>query len=192
MKLFYHPLSPFVRKVMICAFENGIFERIALIADAPDEERRQVNPLGKLPALQLDDGTGLYDSRVICEYLDGIGRGAMIPQSGHDRLRTRLLEALGDGIADATLVRSMQLRRPEAERHADVIARQSLAIWAGLAEAERLLDGDRFTLGEAALAAALIYIDVRLPDENWRPVHPALAAWFDKALQRPSVAGTAG
>jgi glutathione S-transferase len=192
MKLYYHPLSPFVRKVMICAFENGIFERIALIADAPDEDRRRVNPLGKIPALQLDDGTGLYDSRVICEYLDGIGRGAMIPEGGHDRLRARLLEALGDGIADATLVLAMQMRRPEAERHADVIERQLLAIRAGLAEAERLLDGDRFTLGEASLVSALIYIKVRLSEENWGEACPQLAVWFDKVLPRPSVAGTAG
>jgi glutathione S-transferase len=65
-------------------------------------------------------------------------------------------------------------------------------MWAGLAEAERLLDGDRFTLGEAALASALIYIDARLPNEDWRGPQPDLAVWFDKVLQRPSVAGTAG
>ena len=193
MKLYYHPVSPFVRKAMICAFENGIFERIVLVpADTLDEGLRRVNPLGKIPALELDDGSCLYDSRVICEYLDGIGTGATIPESGHDRLRARLLEALGDGIADATLRRVMELRRPEGDRHADVIERQARAMRAGLAEAERLLDGERFTLGEAALASALIYIDARLPDEAWRGRQPDLAVWFDKVLQRPSVAGTAG
>jgi glutathione S-transferase len=193
MKLYYHPVSPFVRKVMICAFENGIFERIVLVpADTLDEGLRRVNPLGKIPALELDDGTCLYDSRVICEYLDGLGRGALIPAGGPDRLRARLLEALGDGIADAALRRVMELRRPAGEQHADVIERQARAMGAGMAEAERMLDGDRFTLGEAGLAAALIYIDARLPDEGWRGRCSDLAAWLDKALQRSSVAGTAG
>jgi glutathione S-transferase len=193
MRLYYHPISPFVRKAMICAHENGLFERLELVpTDTLDEGLRGVNPLGKIPALQLDDGTCLYDSRVICEYLDGIGRNALIPESGHDRLRARLLEALGDGTADATLRRVMEQRRPEADRHADVIDRQTRAIHAGLDEAERLIDEDRFTLGEAAIACALLYIGHRLPDEAWREGRSRLYAWFDKVLQRASVAGTAG
>jgi glutathione S-transferase len=192
MKLYYNPISPFARKVMICAHENGLLERIQLVGiDSTDEVLRRVNPLSKLPTLELGDGSGLYDSRVICEYLDGIGRGAMIPDSGHDRLRARLLEALGDGIADATLRWSMEIRRPEHDRHADVIARQLLAMRAGVAEAERLVDAERFTLGEAALAAALTYIDLRAPLGDWRAAHPDLAAWFARAEQRPSLTGTA-
>ena len=192
MKLYYHPISPFVRKVMICAHENGLFDAIELVlTDTLDEGLRRVNPLCKIPVLQLDDGTALYDSRVICEHLDGVGRGAMIPAHGPDRLRTRLLEALGDGVADATLRRVMEIRRPEGERHADVVERQSRAIRAGLTEAERLVDSTQFALGEASVAAALIYLDTRLPDEGWRGAHPRLAAWLATVDRRPSLVGTA-
>ena len=192
MKLYYNPISPFARKVMICAHENGLLERIQLqLIDSTDEALRRANPLSKLPTLELDDGSGLFDSRVICEYLDGIGRQAMIPEAGPDRLRARLLEALGDGIADATLRWSMEIRRSEHDRHADVIERQLLAMRAGVAEAERLADPERFTLGEASIAAALTYVDLRSPLGDWRAAHPTLAAWFERVEQRPSLTGTA-
>ena len=114
----------------------------------------------------------------------------MIPTGGHERLRARLLEALGDGIADATLRRVMELRRPEADRHADVIERQSRAMLAGLAEAQRVIDPAQFTLGEAAIMAALIFIDARLPQDAWRVRFPALAGWFSESARRPSLPGT--
>ena len=191
MKLYYSPLSPFARKVLICAHENGVLDRIALVeTNTLDEDLRRVNPLCKIPALELDYGFALYDSRVICEHLDAVGTGAMIPPGGHGRLRARLLEALGDGIADATLRRVMELRRPEAERHADVIERQSRAMLAGLAEAQRVIDPQAFTLGEAAIMAALIYIDTRLPQDEWRVRFPALAGWFNESARRPSLPGT--
>ena len=191
MKLYYNAFSPFARKVMICAHENGVLDRIALVdTDTLDEGLRRINPLCKIPALELDDGVALYDSRVICEYLDGIGTGAMIPVGGHERLRARLLEALGDGIADATLRRVMELRRAEDDRHADVIERQTRAMAAGLAEAERLIDPAQFGLGEAAIMAALIYIDMRLPQDEWRAGFPALAGWFAQSARRPSLPGT--
>lgn len=192
MKLYYHPISPYVRKVMICAHENGLMDKIqTVMTDTLDEGLRRVNPLCKIPALELDDGTALYDSRVICEYLDGLGTGALIPSSGPERLEARLLEALGDGIADAALRRVMETRRSEGDRHADVIDRQSRAIHAGLIEAERLVGQTRFGLGHAAVAAALIYIDVRLPEARWRAVHPQLADWLATVERRPSLAGTA-
>jgi len=192
MKLYYHPISPYVRKVMICAHENGLLDRIqTVMTDTLDEGLRRVNPLGKIPALELDDGTALYDSRVICEYLDDLGTGALIPAAGPGRLRARLLEALGDGMADATLRRVMEIRRAEGERHADVVERQSRAIAAGLAQAERLVDLTQFTLGEASVAAALVYLDMRLPDEDWRRLHPRLADWLAMVDRRPSLVRTA-
>jgi glutathione S-transferase len=192
MKLYYHPMSPFVRKVMITAHENGILDRIRIVpGDTSDEALRAVNPLCKIPTLVLEDGTALYDSRVICEYLDALGHGLLIPANGHDRLRCRLLEALGDGIADAVLRISYEMKRPEGERHGDVVERCLKAVRAGIREAERLVDPERFTLGEASVAAALVYVDARLPTEHWRISCPALAAWFAAAGQRASVAGTA-
>lgn len=191
MQLYYHPVSPFVRKVLIVAEENGLGGRIErVMTDTLDEGLRAVTPLSKIPALKLDDGTVLYDSRVICEYLDALGTGALIPAEGQARWDARLLEALGDGVADATLRIVMENRRAEDDRHADVIARQEKAVRAGLAEAERLLRPGRFTLGEAALACAIGYLDYRL-GLAWRGDHGALAAWYDKVLERPSVAQTA-
>lgn len=192
MKLFYHPISPFARKVLICAHENGVLDRIQVVsATSQDEALRQVNPLCKIPVLQLEDGTALYDSRVIAEYLDGLGQRRMIPEAGHDRLRCRLLEALADGISDAVVRIAVEDRRPEGDRHGDVIERQLRAVRAGLGELERLVDGDRFTLGEAAAVAALAYLAARLPQEEWRAGRPALAAWAQAVQARPSVAGTA-
>jgi glutathione S-transferase len=192
MKLYYHPLSPFVRKVLITAAENGLGERIGIVdADTQDEALRAINPLSKIPALVLDDGETLYDSRVICEYLDALGAGALIPPAGPARWAARKLEALGDGIGDATLRIAMENRRPQADRHADVIVRQGRAIAAALAEAERLLQPDRFTLGEAALASAMIYMQLRAAPEGWRAAHPRLSDWFDAVLQRPSLVQTA-
>jgi glutathione S-transferase len=191
MKLYYSPLSPFARKVMICAHENALLERIALVdTDTLDEGLRQLNPLCKIPTLELEDGLALYDSRVICEHLDSLGTGVMIPEGGPERLRTRLLEALGDGISDATLRRVMELRRSEPDRHADVIERQTRAMTAGMTEAQRLIAPGRFALGEAAIIAALIYIDTRLPQDPWRIRFPVLAGWFAETARRPSVAGT--
>jgi glutathione S-transferase len=191
MKLYYHPISPFVRKVLIAAEENGLADQVeTVMTDTLDERLRAVNPLCKIPVLTLDDGTALYDSRVICEYLDAIGKGALLPAAGEARLRARLLEALGDGVSDGVLRVVMEHRRPENDRHADVIERQTRAVVAGLAEAERLLQPDRFTLGEAAVACAIGYLEMRLPQQHWRAAHPRLAAWYDAALQRPSLALT--
>jgi glutathione S-transferase len=191
MKLYYHPISPFVRKVLIVAEENGLAGRIeCVMTDTLDEALRAINPLSKIPTLTLDDGAALYDSRVICEYLDSLGKGATIPAAGQARWAARLLEALGDGIADATLRIVMENRRPETDRHPDVIARQALAVRAGLAEAQRQLEPGRFTLGDAAVACAVSYLDFRLPQLEWRAAHPALAAWYDGAEQRPSLVKT--
>ena len=191
MQLYYHPISPFVRKVLVTAMENGLTDRIeTVMADTQDEALRRINPLSKIPALVLDDGEALYDSRVICEYLDALGTGALLPAAGPDRWQARRLEALGDGISDAVFRIAMENRRPEADRHADVIDRQGRAVAAGLAEAERLVDPLRFTIGEAALACAIGYRDLRLA-EDWRAVHPRLAAWYDAVRQRPSLALTA-
>jgi glutathione S-transferase len=191
MKLYYHPISPFVRKVLVAAQENGLAGRIeTVMTDTLDEGLRAINPLGKIPALVLEDGTALYDSRVICEYLDATGTGALLPAAGEARWRVRLMEALGDGIADAVLRIVMENRRPENDRHADVIVRQHRAVVAGLAEAERQLEPGRFTLGEAAVACAIGYLEMRLPQQDWRTTHPRLAAWYDAALQRPSLART--
>jgi glutathione S-transferase len=191
MKLYYHPISPFVRKVLIVAEENGLGGQVeTVMTDTLDEALRVVNPLCKIPVLTLHDGTALYDSRVICEYLDCLGLDALLPLGGEARWQARLLEALGDGIADATLRIVMENRRPEDDRHRDVIERQTRAVAAGLAQAERLLRPDRFTLGEAALASAISYLELRLPAQDWRAAHPALAAWYDAAEQRPSLAKT--
>ena len=192
MKLYYHPISPFVRKVLVVAHENGLEDEIdCVMTDTLDEGLRAINPLSKIPALALVDGTVLYDSRVICEYLDGLGEGLMIPAAGEARWKTKLLEALGDGIADAVLRIVMENRRPENDRHLDVIERQTRAVLAGLGEAPRQLQLGRFALGEAALACAIGYLEMRLPSLAWRGANAGLAVWYDHTLQRPSLTRTA-
>jgi glutathione S-transferase len=191
MKLYYHPMSPFARKVLIVAEENGLAARIDnVLTDTQDEALRAVNPLCKIPALMLADGVVLYDSRVICEYLEGLGTGATLPVDPTGRLAAKRLEALGDGIADAILRIVMENRRPAGDRHLDVIERQGRAIVAGLAEADRQLEPGRFTLGDASVACAIGYLEARLPQFEWRGDRPALALWYESVLLRPSMAET--
>ena len=195
MKLFYSPTSPFARKARVLAEELGLSGRIALNPLNPwtDEGLRAVNPLCKVPALTLDDDEALYDSRVICEYLDALAGDRLIPQAGPARWAARRREALADGVCDAAVVRMLESRRPEGEQHADMIDRWSQAIAAALdaAEADAPGPGETFDLGQIALACMLGYIDFRAPWQNWREGRPRLTAWFETVSGRPSMVQTA-
>jgi glutathione S-transferase len=194
MKLFYSPASPFARKVRIVAAELGLADQIEVAQISPwaEEGLRGYNPLSKIPALVLDDGVVLFDSRVICDYLNDLAKGALVPAAGRARALTLRMEALADGIGDAGVRRIVEERRPNGDGHADVIARQNLALQAALDLAEGEADdfGEAFDLGQIALAAALGYLDFRLAHEDWRPNRPLLAEWFAKASARPSFTST--
>jgi glutathione S-transferase len=191
MKLRYSVNSPFARKVLMLAHEAGLAGRLELVAtDAfADASLRQLNPLSKVPALVLDDGSVLYDSPVIAEYLDSLHGGRpLFPAAGPQRWGALRLQALGDGICDAALLRRMETLRPAGLQSADWIERQRLAMTAGLDELERRvaeLEGEP-TIGSLAAAAALGYADLRWASDDWRAGRPRLAAWLAGFAERDS------
>lgn len=193
MKLFYAATSPFARKVLVLAKELGLGDRLELVAINPwtDETLRAANPFSQVPTLALDDGTGLHDSPVICDYLDELAGRRLIPASGPARVRTLRLQALGDGVCVAAVRRIRETLRDEGDRHEDIIARQSQAMAAGLDTLEAIDLGDGFGLGEIAVACACGYMDLRFPQDRWRDGRPKLAAWYERMAQRSSMMETA-
>lgn len=192
MQLLYSPMSPFARKVRVVAHEAGLAGRleIAVVNPWTDEAVRQVNPLAKVPALTTDEGLPLYDSRVICQYLDALAGAGLYPPEGQARWRALTVEALADGVGDAAVRTAVERRRAEGDRHDDVIERQLAAIAAALDTLERAgLPGDSFRIGEIAVACQLGYLDFRSV-LDWRPGRPALAAWYEAAARRDAMVAT--
>ncbi|MBV9521588.1 MAG: glutathione S-transferase [Alphaproteobacteria bacterium] len=197
MKLRHSPASPYVRKVMIVAIESGLAGRIETVPTTvlpvkPNDSLKPENPLVKIPALTTDDGETLYDSPVICEYLDSLHGGTkFFPPAGAARWTALRRQALGDGVLDAAILcRYETAARPKALQWADWIEGQMRKVRGALdaIEGERL-DGV-FDIGTITIACALGYLDFRFPDENWRKTHPRLAAWFAEVSKRPSMKET--
>ena len=155
---------------------------------------RRVNPLAKIPALVLDTGEALYDSPVICEYLDSLGTGpTLLPAAGPARWTALRRQALGDGVADAAFNIVMEHRRPEAQRSTEWLDRWARAVH-GAADAleQELAHGALgFDLGAIALSAAFGYLDFRLPQIDWRAGRPRLTEAFAELAARPSFVATA-
>lgn len=190
MKLHTNPASPFARKVRVIAHALGIALQEIATAPYQDENFRRINPLGKIPALLLDDGVVLIDSPVICEYLDVLGSGHFFPRErGSERWRALGLQALGDGIADAAVAFVVEGRQENP--HEATRARNMVAIHAGLAALERTKFAQTPTIGEIAVACALGYLDLRMPDLNWQKAHPTLAAWQAHIETWPAMRATA-
>ena len=196
MKLHTNPASPFGRKVKVAAIETGLFERLELrnvqtSAVATDPELVDDNPLGKIPCLVLEDGQALYDSRVICEYLDTLHTGErLFPAEGPARWTALRRQALGDGLADAALLARYETAlRPEPLRWSDWTEGQLAKVNRAIAQLEgeaAALTG-RLDIGTIAIACALGYLDFRFPALVWRNTAPRLAGWFDAFAQRPSM-----
>lgn len=200
MKLLHGGLSPFVRKVMIIAHEKGLIDKLELVPAPvnplqPLDLAIAVNPLGKIPALTLDDGTVLYGSTVVAEYLDSLdGAPRFFPQ-GTDKWAALRRNSLGDGILEAGQLARIEGLRPEDKQWADWKKVQLLKVTNGLDAAEReagQLSTGQLTIGEVALICALGWFDVRLPDAaGWRDGRPALAKWFETVSEKASVCATA-
>lgn len=192
MKLLTSDTSPYGRKVRIAIVEKGLEGEVALVAQGPFDADvgalRAANPLGKIPALVLDDGQSLYDSRVICEYLDEVGQGPRLLPPGPARFDTLRRQALADGVMDAAFNLVMERRRPDVQRAPEWMARWDANIVRGVAAMEARAT---FDLGAIATAAALGYLEFRLPEIAWREQAPAMAAWWDGVRGRASVRGTA-
>ena len=196
MKLHWSPRSPFVRKLMICSHEIGVAERMTCVRSPvemtkPNADVLRDNPLGKIPALVLDDGAVLYDSRVICEYLDTLHNGArMFPTQPAQRWIALRRQALGDGMLDALLIWRFERAKPENMRMQELMAAYALKINTALAalEAEAgALAAGAFSIGHIAIGVALSYLDFRFADLAWRNGHTQLAAWHKEFEQRRSV-----
>ncbi len=195
MRLFGSGGSPYVRKVRIVFAEKRIpYEYVIEGPSAPGSRVPQFNPLGKVPVIVRDDGKPLYDSPVIVEYLDGIGTGPkLLPEAFADRIEVKRWEALGDGIADATVLVSHDYRKPAAQREsAEWYAKQSRKIERGLATMAKELGerefcfGDRFTLADIAAGFALGYLDRVWTKIDWRTPHPNLKRLAERLERRES------
>ena len=200
MKLFHNIASPFVRKVRVLAAETGQSARIELVQSVftpvqPDREVFASNPLGKIPTLLLDDGTALYDSRVICEYLDTLHDGPrLFPAAGPARWSALTRQAQGDGILDAAVgtryelaLRDPSRQWPEWIENQRQKYRRSLdALEAEAASLDGAID-----IGVITAACALGYLDFRYPDEGWRDIRPGLAEWYTSFRERDSMRTTA-
>ena len=192
MKLYGTPISPFTRKAMIIAHELGL--KMDVLPRPEDAEAfRRINPLGKIPALVLDDGSVLFDSPVICEYLNQLGGGKFFPgnsiwRSNSGKWKALTLQALGDGISDAAVAIIVEGRQPAPnEAH---ITRHKTAVDAGLDMLEKVKFAEHPTIGEITCGCALGYIDFRMKDFDWRGPRPKLTAWYAKFCEYPSVKAT--
>jgi glutathione S-transferase len=199
MKLFHGGGSPFVRKVMVVAHETGLVGKLELLdgGTTPIETNPTLaksNPVGKIPALILDDGTALANSPVICEYLDSQHSGAkMIPASGSARWQALHLQAICDGLMDAAVNNRYEtMVRPEGLRwdawSAGQLGKVDRVVDALEAAADSL--GDQADIGTISVGCACGYLDFRYGDRNWRGSHPKLAAWYAKFEKRPSMQAT--
>ena len=198
MKLYMSPASPFARKVRVIILEldlGRLVEEIAVNPAASDELRR-TNPLGKIPALILDDGSTLIDSPVICEYLNEMGGGKFFPgmtiwREVSGRWSALTLQALGDGLADAAVALIYEKRRPEGENSQAFIDKQTAVIARSLDALERARFAEKITIGEIAVGCALGYLDFREVMPGWRDTRPNLSAWYEGFAKYPSMAATA-
>ncbi|MER1966881.1 glutathione S-transferase [Castellaniella sp. GW247-6E4] len=198
MKLYYSPTSPYTRKCLIVAHEVGLADRLQIIQvstapTTPSQELLRHNPLCKLPTLLLDDASALYDSRVICEYLDDLGSGGLLPKQGAARWQVLARQALAEGILDAALsARYEAVLRPAEFRWEAWSEGQLAKIHSTLAQFEHQADSlaQRVDLGTIGLACALAYLDLRFPELDWHTVNPRLGSWFNAFEQRPSMRKT--
>ena len=203
MKLYFSPFSPYVRKCLVVGHELGLDARIALLPSAANPVTRDQtliasNPLGKVPTLLTDDGQALYDSRVICEYLDDLAAGSLFPKTGAARWQALTLHALADGMLDAALLaRYEDVARPEAIRWKEWRAGQLDKAETSLAYLEGDLAGagnggakalsERVDIGTLSIGCALWYLDLRFAEVQWRMRYPKVAQWYAAFGQRPSM-----
>lgn len=201
MKLFASLTSPYTRKIRVLLAEKKI--EYELVVDSPWESDSRIpdlNPLGKVPALETDDGEVFFDSPIIAAYIETltpVGHSRLVPLDPLESVRVRQIEALADGIVDATVAAFLEGRRPEAQRSDSVIVRQREKIERGVARLDKLatgrtwLHGDNMSLGDIAAAVAVAYLDLRLPEIAWRESGPELAALSERMFERASFVDSA-
>lgn len=196
MKLLFNPASPFARKVRVAAAEKGLLAQLELSPVNPWTQPQLVtphNPLGKIPALILDGGEALFDSAVICEYLDAAAPPASLcPPAGKARRSVLRRQALADGILDAAVLIVTEHRRPQAQRCDEMLARYRGVIDRGLSQCEREigeLEGP-FDIGTISVACAVGYVEFRLAPFGVAVEYPRLLEWWSAVRVRPSLRST--
>lgn len=199
MQLFYASTSAYVRKVMVCAQVLGLANRIEWLDSAAhpierDERIAEFNPLAKVPALRTEHGVCLYDSRVICEYLNALADGALFPHTEEARWCSLTRQALGDGLIDAALLARYEFSaRPEEKQWQAWADAQLIKVSAALGEIERQagdFSAQPDDIGLIAMGCALGYLDFRFASLNWRLRYPHTAAWFAVFDAHPAMATT--
>ena len=198
MKLLWSSRSPFVRKVMVAAHEVGVAgriatERVVVAANKPNADVMAVNPLNKIPTLVLDDGTVLYDSRVICEHLDTLSDGPkLFPSDKAARWSALRRQALGDGLMDVIVLRLGEQNRPQGTQSESHLASYLLKIASALdrVETEGIGQAQTPDIGQIAVGCALGHLDFRFAADDWRAGRPKLAAWYADFARRPSMRAT--
>lgn len=199
MKLLGSNTSPYVRKARLVLLEKHIPHEY--VVDPPTEPGslvHKVNPLGRIPALILDDGFCVFDSPVITDYADTLNDAPiLIPRDDATaRLRVKRWEALADGIMDSAIVVRNESLRPAEKQQASTFELHDTAVTKALEYASQLLgdnrwcDGEVLTLADLALVSALLYLDLRQPQRDWRGAHPNLLIWFERVSARRSVQAT--
>ena len=194
MKLYYSNTSPYVRKVMACAIACGLDQQIKPADTNPHVSPPDLlrdNPLSKVPCLVTEDGLALFDSPVICEYLDSVGAGGLFPPAGAARWRALKLQAIGDGLMDAAVLRRMDQGRPMEDARAASMERQRAAMARTLDTLEGEALADHLDIGTITVACALGYMDLRFAGDAWREGRPKLTAWFKTMQARPEISRTA-
>ncbi|KPK52961.1 MAG: hypothetical protein AMS22_08135 [Thiotrichales bacterium SG8_50] len=196
MKLYGSDTSPYVRKARILILEKDINCDWVLERPADAGGRfRELNPLGKIPVLERDDGEVLFDSPVIVEYLDTLSGTRLIPAEGEVRWQVQKVHAMADGVLDSTVTRLLEGLRPEDKRMQEVIDKHAKKIHDSLDYAEAMMADRSFVIGDSlsfadlALAVALEYVDFRYT-HDWRSSHPDLATWLKPMSERPSFIST--
>ena len=198
MKLIGSLTSPYVRKVRVVLAEKKIEYEFELDSPwSPESNVPNINPLGKIPVLVLDEETTLFDSRVISEYLDNVApNNKLMPAPNRERTEVKRWEALADGICDAAALIFLEKKRPAERQDADWIARQESKLIRGLEYmADQLGEhawcmGNHFSLADIATGCALGYLAFRFPEIDWSIKHPNLARLYDKLMQRQAFADT--
>jgi glutathione S-transferase len=199
MKLHWSSRSPFVRKVMVFAHEVGLADRIEKVSTQvamtnPNRELMRVNPLAKIPTLITDQGTVLFDSTVICEYLDSLHGGArLFPQAPDPRWQALRWHALGDNLLDTLVLWRNERIRPQPQQSPETIAGFELKTRTSLDLLEKeapALAAAPFSIGHVATGVALGYIDFRFPELAWRKGRQRIATWYESFERRPSMQKT--
>lgn len=192
MKLYYSPPSPYARKPRVVALELGLELELELVAvHSLQSDYGRINPVNRIPALLADDGALVFDSRVICEYLDTTHHGGLLPVSGPEHWAVLKLQVMGDGLMDAAVPRNAERHRPPAQQNPDRLAeyeRSMTQILDALEAGAAALGG--LNLGVISIGCALGYLDFRYPDLPWRPGRPRLSAWYEGFAARPSMIQT--